>query len=353
MDLVKKVNKSVKIQKDKLRRKNRGVSELRQDLVTGEWIAIAVGRGKRPSLYIKESAEEKNDNLKDCPFEDPRESGNEDPVLVYKNLKNPDWSLEVIPNKYPAFSTKGTCEDIWSEGSYLVRDGYGFHEVVITRDHKKHLALISQDEVVEVLRAYRERYNVLKGNSCVKYVSVFHNHGKAAGASIVHPHSQIIAIPVLPSDIHRSLSGSYIFYKKENKCVYCVMMGWELKDKSRIVFENNKFVAFCPFVSRAAFEIRIFPKVHQSQFENIHTEDLPDLSEVLREALFRLYKFLKNPSYNFFLHTAPADGKDYYHYHWHFEILPKTAIWAGFELGTGIEISTLDPKDAAKHLRNI
>lgn len=353
MDLAKRANKLIKSAAGKTKKGSKVASRLRQDLVTGEWIAIAVGRGKRPHLYIKKNTNEEAVKAKDCPFEDPQASRNALPVLVYKNDKNPDWSLQVIPNKFPAFSPKGTCVDVWEEGPYLVRDGYGFHEVIITRDHLRHLALLAKGEVVEVLRAYRERYNAFKQDSCVKYISIFHNHGKDAGASVFHPHSQIIAIPVLPSDIHRSLSGSYIYYKKEKKCVHCTMISWELKDKVRIIFENNKFVAFCPFVSRAAFEIRIFPKIHQSHFENVHTDDLIELAEVLREALFRLYKVLKNPSYNFFLHTAPIDGTDYYHYHWHFEILPKTAIWAGFELGTGLEVSTLDPKDAAQHLRNI
>lgn len=327
-------------------------SELRRDLVTGEWITIATGRAKRPKEYIKKEGEQLDTTKENCPFEDPQASGNAPPVLKYENeAYKDDWRLQVIPNKFPAFSTYGECEDIREVGPYLVRDGYGFHEVVITRDHDTHLAIMKHEEVTDVVKAYQERYNALKKEECVNYISIFHNHGKDAGASLYHPHSQIIAIPVLPSDIHRSLRGSNLFYRREGECVHCRMVNWELRDKTRIVHENDKFVAFCPFVSRAAFEIRIFPKKQQAYFEATPQEDLPDLADALRASLRALYDLLDNPDYNFFIHTAPVDTRKYPNYHWHIEIRPKTAIAAGFELGTGIEISTMNPEGAAQHLR--
>jgi len=327
--------------------KNSPVSELRRDLVTGNWIVVAKSRGARPHPGKREKDAE--DPIETCPFEDPQASGNADSVLVYRDEE--DWSLQVIPNKYPAFAG-GECGVITKVGPYSVQDGRGFHEVIITRDHTKHLAFLSQEKVAEVFRAYKERYLVLKDEECVKYVSIFHNHGKGAGASLTHPHSQLAAIPILPSGVRRSLSGSSVFYRKHGKCVHCAMLEWEREDQRRVVFQNKEFIAICPFVSRDAYEVRVFPQNHTAYFEEINDEEIESLAEVFKEVLGRLYNKLDNPPYNFYLHTAPADTSiEYVQYHWHFEIRPKTEVAAGFEFGTGVEISTVEPERAAAVLR--
>jgi UDPglucose--hexose-1-phosphate uridylyltransferase len=236
-------------------------------------------------------------------------------------------------------------------GPYAVIDGKGFHEVVVFRDPQRNIAHFSQREATDVMRAFRERLIVLKEEPCVGYVSIFQNHGKEAGASVAHPHAQIIALPVIPTDVTRSLEGAKRFYEKNNKTVHTTIIDWERQEKTRIIYENKTMVAFCPFTSRAAFEIRIFPKVPQARFEDFNEANLPDVADALRYSLRMLYDTLEDPAYNFFLHTAPVNHGDHAYYHWHFEILPKTAIWAGFELGTGIEISTLEPERAATFLR--
>lgn len=323
-------------------------SELRRDLVTGDWIVIAKERAKRPSDFATKG--ESLTCLADDPFRDPQASGNGEPVLKYEN-KDKEWTLQVIPNKFPAFTQQGECAVTREEGPYEVIDGRGHHEVVITRDCDKHFALFSKEQAEEVIRAYNARYNELKKDSCVKYVSVFHNHGKEAGASVVHPHSQIIAIPVVPPDVSRSLRGSKEFNEKDGGCVHCTMIEWEKKEGSRVIYENDTMIAFCPYVSRTAFEIRVFPKEHQSRFEDLDPKKFSDLGDAMRESLAKLYHALGNPSYNFFLHTAPVNDDDYSYYHWHMEIIPKTLIWAGFELATGVEISTIEPERAAQFLR--
>ena len=328
------------------RSKNTSVSELRRDLVTGNWIVVAKGRSARPKA--REREKETEDPIETCPFEDPKASGNADPVLIYRDGE--DWSLQVIPNKYPAFFGQG-CPTISKVGPYSVQDGLGYHEVIITRDHSKHLALLPAEKVTEVLRAYKERYLSLKKEECVKYISIFHNHGRGAGASLTHPHSQLVAIPILPSDIRRSLSGASSFYKKHGKCVHCAMLDFEREDKKRIIFENKDFIAICPFISRDAYEVRVFPNEHSAYFEETGEAGISSLSEIFQEVLVSFYKNLENPPYNFYLHTAPIDGDRYPEYHWHFEILPKTEIGAGFEMGTGIEISTIEPEKAAEMLR--
>ncbi|MBI2462687.1 MAG: galactose-1-phosphate uridylyltransferase [Candidatus Spechtbacteria bacterium] len=330
---------------------NTPVSELRRDLVTGDWILIAKQRGKRPHAFIAGDDKEIELPTSQCPFEDPQKSGNAPPVLLYKNAEGTDWEVQVIPNKYPAFAQQGECLVPQMRGPYEVIDGKGFHEVIITRDHEKHWAFFSREEATNVVRAYQERYQKLKDDECVTYISIFHNHKRAAGASLAHPHSQLIAIPVVPADVRRSLEGSRNYFHKNGRCVHCETINFEVQEKSRIVFENERFIAFCPFISRTAFEIRLFPKNHQEDFGSLSPEHYSDLADGLREPLKMLNGTLQNPAYNFFLHTAPLDGVEYQHYHWHFEIVPKTAIAAGFELGTGIEISTLEPEQAAEFLR--
>ncbi|MBD3282043.1 MAG: DUF4921 family protein [Candidatus Portnoybacteria bacterium] len=348
--------------KKRTRKGFKNVSELRKDLVSGEWVIIATGRAKRPKAYAKAKRKKFNQPISKCPFEDPQASGNGEPLLIYyeedkkkkvkrSNKKVKEWSLQVIQNKYPALGP-GDCSKIYKEGPYELMDGAGFHEVIITRDHEKHIALLPLDKVEEVVRAYQERYLFLKEHKCVNYISIFHNHGREAGASIAHPHSQLIAIPVLPSDIKRSLQGAKKYYKDHKRCVHCTMLKWE-REERRCVFQNEYFIVYAPFVPRTAFELRIYPREHKSNFEEMTDKERRYLAEALKEALRRLYKGLKDPAYNFFIHTAPCDGKDYSYYHWHVEIWPKTAIWAGFELGTGIEISTIEPEEVAKFLRKI
>lgn len=346
--------------------KNAHVSELRKDLVTGNWIVIAKGRADRPIPY-RNQEQDREDPIETCPFENPKAYGNADPVLMFENEDQKDsprgpastrlgeageagWSLQVIPNKYPAFSGGG-CPTIVKKGPYDTQEGFGFHEVIITRDHTRHLALFSLERVHEVLRAYKERYLVLKNEECVKYIAIFHNHKRPAGASLTHPHSQLIAIPILPSDIRRSLLGSLRFYRKHNECVHCAMLLWEREEKKRIVFENNDFIVLCPFISRDAYGMRVYPKIHTARFENTENDQMRALAEVFHEALKRLNNALKNPPYNFYLHTSPIDGKRFDAYHWHFEIRPKHVMGAGFELGTGVEISTVEPERAAEVLR--
>ena len=331
----------------------KNVSELRQDLVSGDWVLIATGRGKRPHSFVKEKRLKLEQPISKCPFENPQATGHGEPLLIYykKGELKKEWSLQVIKNKYPAFGP-GDCSTTFKEGPYTLMDGAGFHEIIITRDHYKHIHSLPFEKVEEIIKAYQERYLDLMNRQCVNYISIFHNHGREAGASIPHPHSQLIAFPVIPADIRRSLKGSKEFRKKHKRCVHCLMLKWE-KEEKRNIFQNEHFIAYAPFVPRTAFELRIFPRKHKSNFERITKTERKYLAEALSVTLGKLYKRLKDPPYNFFIHTAPCDGKDYKFYHWHIEILPKTSIWAGFELGTGIEISTIEPEEVAKFLRKV
>ncbi len=325
------------------------VSELRQDLITGDYVVIATGRARRPEDFSKNERDKNDPGIKKCLFENPEKTGQEKDVLIYKKSDG-EWTLRVFPNKYPAFTAAKIIKHL-EDGPYFAMDGYGYHEIIVTRDHYKQIALMDKPEIAEIFDAYQERYIALMSKKNINFTGIFHNHGVEAGASIAHPHSQLMAIPVVSPYVRMELDGAELYHKANRHCAYCVMSEWEKKKKERVIFENGEFIAFCPFASRAAFEVWVMPKKHSPYFERITNEEKIKLAEVFGKTLNAIYKSLNDPPYNFYVHTSPCDGKDYPHYHWHIEILPHTATWAGFELGTGIEISTIRPEEAAEFLR--
>ena len=319
---------------------------------------IATGRARRPDSFKKEKRERKRVLKKDCPFCNLKSS--EHPVLFYNNGEKipfkrgesfpKKWTTMVLPNKYPAFVPSKELNRKKCDGLFETMNAVGFHEVVITKDHDKPLALLSREHIKEVLNVYINRYTDLINKKLVNYVAIFHNHGPEAGASIYHPHSQIIAIPLIDSDLEGALRKAKK-YKKSRECIYCKMNKWERKEKERVVYENDDFVAICPFASKAAFQVIISPKKHRPFFEKITEKEKINLADIFKVVLAKLHKGLGDPPHNFYLHSAPSDGQDHSYYHWHWTILPKTSVWAGFELGVGIEISTIEPEKAAEYLR--
>jgi len=278
-----------------------------------------------------------------------QKSGAGKPILRYGDG---GWKLQIIENKYPAFTHKGICAVLGKNGPYTITETVGHHELVITKAHDKNFARLSKEDARQVFEAFRDRYLMFLSDQCLAYVTIFHNWGPKAGASVYHPHYQIAAIPVVPPDIQHSLNGSASYFKQNKKCVHCVMLKYEIKNKKRILYENKGAVAFALFVSKEPFEIRIFPKKHLPYFENTLDVDLDYIVDALRASLKKLKKNLKDPDYNFFIHTAPIKNKERYKmYHWHIELVPKISINAGFELGTGVEINGIDPDQAAAILR--
>ncbi len=320
-------------------------SELRFDLVSRDWVVIATGRAKKPEMFKKERRIKVEIPKKKCPFCNLETQ--EKPLLICPNTV-------VIPNKFPAFlplPQGAKWEKRIEDELYQTMNAVGVCELVVTRDHEKSLALLPLENVKEVIDCYQERYLELKKLPFVNYISIFHNHGVEAGASQPHPHSQIITTPLIDIDLQKALINSKKYFKKNKKCLYCQMNDWERKTKRRIVFENKDFLVICPFASKAAFEMIISPKKHLSYFEQITEKEKWQLAEAFKFSLNKLYKSLNDPAYNFYLKTAPCDGKDYSFYHWHFTILPKTGTLAGFEIGTRMEISTITPEEAAAYLR--
>ncbi|HZX01196.1 MAG TPA: DUF4921 family protein [Candidatus Paceibacterota bacterium] len=332
-------------------------SELRQDLVSGDWILIAPGRAKRPEEFRRKSKPQKKPKS-GCPFEDPQKSGNGPVIAVYDknghfvdpNSKN--WGLQIFPNRYPAVSHSRVEPEVRKKGPYLFMKGVGHHDLLVTRDHNKNFPKLSKLEGYTVLKAFRDRYLSLLEAKDVAYVSMFSNWGEKAGASIYHPHYQLLGVPIIPPVVEHSLKGSEVYFKKNGECVHCTEIAMELHDKKRIVFENACAVAFAPFVSRGEFELRVFPKSHIPFFEETPDSILLCVSEALQKVLRGFETSLNSPDYNFFIHTAPTKNKkSHTHFHWYIEIQPKLNISAGFELSTGIEVNVVPPEDAAKLLR--
>lgn len=325
-------------------------SELRQDLVSGDWIVNAPGRVKRPRELLLRLPRRTRIPITRCPFENPQSNGNAASLLAYP--RQTAWRVQVIENKYPAVSHGTVCARKGRQGPFAVVEGRGHHEILITRDHDRTFPRLSPAEASLTFQAFRDRYRFLARDACLAYVAIFHNWGPVAGASVYHPHYQIIAIPVVPPDVRHSLDGSLRYFRRHKTCVHCTMLAWEKKEKKRVVYENAGAIAFAPFVSREPFEVRIFPKAHRPYFEETSPREMAYVADALRRSLGRMEARLNDPDYNFFIHTAPLqDKKNYHHYHWHIEVLPKISVSAGFELGTGIEITVVDPNEAARILK--
>ncbi len=330
------------------------MSELRRDPITGRWNIINTDEPLGPEGFQVEPSAPSTVTCPFCP-------GNErlTPSEIYAvrpgvgGANTPGWSLRVIPNKFPALRIEG---DLGRRGLGLfdLSNGIGAHEVIIeTPDHHRQMADLSLAELEQVLTAFRMRSLDLRGDRRLKYTLIFKNFGRAAGATLEHPHSQLIALPIVPKRVMEELKGAGRYFEFRGRCPYCDMLHQELEENERIIAENKSFVAFCPFVSGFPFEMWIVPREHRSDFTSLTREGMTDLSRILKEMLVRLRQALSDPPYNFILQTSPIESQEREEYHWHIEVTPKLTKVAGFEWGTGFYINPTPPELAAKVLRDI
>ncbi len=342
------------------KKKEKFPSELRYDVASKDWVVIATARAKRPNMFKKEKEERKRTPKDKCPF--CKIKTQEKPTLVFaegKRVKTdkaediPDnWTTVSFFNKYPAFITDGEIEEKKVGPLYKKVKASGFHEVVATRDHDQPMGMLPLKRVEELIEVYWTRYKDLMDEKFVRYIAIFQNHGPKAGASVYHPHSQIITTPLIDTDLRTALRNSEKYYQENKSCVYCEMIRYEMKVRERVVYENEEFLVLCPFASKAAFQMIVTPKKHSAYFHKANKKTRKMLADAFKEALSKLYKGLGDPDYNFYLHSAPCDEEKHPYYHWHWTILPKTSILAGFELGSDMEISTIEPEKAAQYLKN-
>jgi UDPglucose--hexose-1-phosphate uridylyltransferase len=258
-----------------------------------------------------------------------------------------------VPNKFPALKIEGAL-DKQGLGMFDMMNGIGAHEVIIdTPDHFRDMADLNYAETEEVIWAYLGRSIDLRRDSRFKYILIFKNYGKAAGASLEHPHSQLIALPIVPKRVIEELDGAAQYYEYKERCVFCDILRQEREDNDRIVAQNDHFLAFCPFVSRFPYEIWVMPRKHMSDFSSLGRDYVASLARVLRDSLARMKGLLSDPPYNFIIHTSPINGHEREDFHWHVEIMPKLAKIAGFEWGSGFYINPVPPHVAAANLRGV
>jgi UDPglucose--hexose-1-phosphate uridylyltransferase len=331
------------------------VPELRKDPVTGRWVIISTDRQKRPNDFRLEKSATTGREC--CPFCPGHEAMTPPEILSYRQNgsapNTPGWDLRVVPNKYPALQVEGTI-DREGEGLFDRMNGIGAHEVIIeTPDHDRSLALMSEPEIERVLWAFRERMIDLKQDHRLRYVLVFKNQGAAAGATLEHPHSQLIALPIVPDFVRDELEGARAHYRVKERCVYCDIVHQEVRDGRRVIQENADSVALAPFAPRFAFETWLLPKRHGARYETAARHEYESLARLLKAVLQRLDRALESPPYNLIIHTAPFSEEVSELYHWHIEIMPKLTRVAGFEWGTGFYINPTPPEEAARVLRAV
>ncbi len=327
--------------------------ELRRDPVLGRWIIISQERSKRPTDFIVEKAEVTGGF---CPLCPGNESTTPPEVYSFRHDRNnfPDssgWQVRVVPNKYPALVIEGDL-DKEGEGLYDKMNGIGAHEVIIeSPHHDEKFAYLSLHDMSLVFQAYRNRIQDLLMDKRFQYVMIFKNHGRAAGASLEHSHSQLVALPILPRMIVSELDGALSYYNYKERCIFCDIVRQEIKGKTRVVCQNDNFISITPFAPRTPFEMWVLPKNHTSSFRKQDDSSLRSLAEVFSESLRRLDRCIPNVPYNFVLHTQPLRSDSLEYFHWHFEIVPKLTSIAGFEWGSGFYINPMPPEEAALFLR--
>lgn len=329
------------------------MSELRKDPIIDRWVIIATERGKRPSDFGSTMEEKKP--APNCPFCEGNEDKTPPEILSYRKSgtkpNTPGWWTRVVPNKFPALTIEGNLERA-GEGIFDMMSGRGAHEVIIeTPNHNDTFLTLPVERVEEMLWAYRDRTMDLKKDPLIKYILIFKNNGKAAGASLEHPHSQLIATPSVPKRVGEEIEGSRRYFKYKDRCIYCDMVKQEIDSDQRVVWQNQDFVAICPYASRFPFETWILPKRHDYAYEDITKHEIMGLARIMKKVLSKVEKALNNPPFNYILHTSPCAEDHRAYYHWHIEFMPKLTQVAGFEWGTGFYINPTPPEDATGYLR--
>ncbi|HSF25681.1 MAG TPA: DUF4931 domain-containing protein [Blastocatellia bacterium] len=354
--------------------------ELRKDPISGRWVIISSARAQRPEAPEPRREEESAEARARCPFCYGHEDTTPPEIFTIRNNgeppNTPGWLTRVVPNKFPAFGIFPEI-NLRRVGMFQMATGYGAHEVAVeSPDHETYLEQQPLPQIARIVDTWWERNVDLERDQKLKYVLIFKNHGKAAGASLSHPHAQIIATTVIPDALKSKLTNAKEHYVGGEGCIWCrqvdQLLYYEnkiynhdgsvlvsIQQRDRVVAESEKFVAYIPFAARMPFEVHISPKVHQHSFIQTSPEERFELARILKTVLMKVYKLLGNPPYNFYIHSSPnlnvlPRTGDYStirdDFHWHIEILVRTTIWAGFEQGSGIYINPLNPTDAAKYL---
>jgi UDPglucose--hexose-1-phosphate uridylyltransferase len=368
------------------------MSEFRHDPLSRRWVIIGGERGGRPNEFVEAASRASGIS---CPFCAGHESETPEAIATYSSNGKGKWLVRVVPNKYPAVTPlplgEGGGRRPPGEGGQSIPKpspaslrsvrprqsvvpapggrgnssngtrsvpttlpGFGSHEVIV--ESPRHIASFSEltdAEAAAVFSAYSDRLQKLKAAGAYRYVQIFKNVGPAAGASLEHVHSQLVALPSVPEVIEQELAASGEFFQQHNKSLLADMIEREVAAGDRIVAQTDNFVAFCPYASRFGYEVWLAPRRHQPRFEDAQKGELGEASRLARDIIGRIERAAGQSAYNYFLHTQPFDMPAYDHYHWHIEITPRLTKVAGFEWGTGCFINPYPPEAAAEHLRSV
>lgn len=327
--------------------------ELRMNLISDEWVIIATERAKRPEDFVKVKKDkvDKPEYKDSCPFCPGNEKQTPPSTFLVGDEKN--WKVRVVLNKFGALSYEG--EKTRKVGmSFQSMNGVGIHEVIIENPrHNAFIASMSNEEVVNIIKTYRQRYLTAGQDKRIESVVIFKNHGASAGTSLEHPHSQLIATPIVPPQIRRRVNQAIGYYDFTGECLFCKTLETELKAKERIIFETRHFVSFINYAALSPFHIWIFPKRHTASFGEINDDEILDLAVNMKSILGKLYVGLDNPDFNYIIRSIPVNEKGTHYFHWYLSIIPKVTQTAGFELGSGMFINVALPEKSAEFLRNV
>ncbi len=323
------------------------MSQLRLDPLTGRWVAINAERRQRPNEFNIRSLEVETDTSRPCPF-CPGRAESEPPMLV---TPGPDgsWAVRVVPNLYPAFEGREPMVVEHLGPIFTQADASGAHEVLVVHpDHDASWADLSESQCELVMAAIAARIDSHSQLPELRYSQAIVNYGREAGASLVHPHGQLLGLPFVPGEILNEQAG---FDRFSGNCLLCTTIEAELDDGSRVIYTDDNVVIINPFWSGTPYEMLAIPRTHGA---HIHTAAAADLTAVgvgLRNGLAALRSTLGDVAYNVVFHSAPyrAQGP----FHWHAHVYPKVTTRAGFELGTGVLINVVPPELAAQQLSGV
>jgi UDPglucose--hexose-1-phosphate uridylyltransferase len=335
--------------------------QYRQDPLSLRWVIVGSDRASRPQEFVEQTVRRSDVG---CPFCAGNEEQTPPAIQLYPALngraKTVPWQIRVVPNKYPAVTTEASPgqEQPSSEASrnngslHLQRTGFGQHEVIIeSPEHLTSLTELSPANQRLVWQAYQDRLRALRQDGRFSYVQIFKNVGAAAGASLEHTHSQIVALPWTPDDVQKEVDRFAQHRAKTGRSLLTQIIDEELATGERIVAQVGDFVAFCPWASRFPYQVCIAPRRQQPSMEHLPAGELGELATIVGDVIGRIERTLGGASYNLILHTVPFDTAAHDHYHWHIEIFPRLTKAAGFEWSTGCWLNPLLPEEAAAALR--
>lgn len=329
------------------------MSELRYSIATGDWVVFATERAKRPHDFVKAGKAPKAlpEYEAACPFCPGNE--NKTPRELFRMADGKGWKVRSVPNSFAALSAQADPRRN-IEGIHISMGGFGDHEVIVeNRRHNTCIALMGNAEVEDIIRAYKSRYVSLKDVPGIEAIIIFKNHGSGAGTSIEHPHSQLVATPIIPPHVKAQISHAADFYEKTGRCIYCRIIEDELKAKTRVILKTDHFVSLLPYAGAMPFAIWICPKRHEPSFSAIKDDEIEDMARNLQSTLKKLYYGLENPDFNYTIRSyAAKEGGDEY-LHWFLNIIPRMTLPAGFELGSGMFINVSMPEESAEFLRQV